>query len=389
MPMKSRKMHSMPKVRRLLLQSFAYLLLSNGIDYSFAATGTIRLSGPEEIVSSWTRDRCSKTDVPDTAARAFRDFNGDVHLIASNEENRSLVGRSFSALTKHCHSSYLAHRSANPADFDDEGWLESFYTEDGLNIYALVSMDYHPVRHGKPCGTSAQSKEKCWYAAIVAARSTDGGYSFAREPRAFVIGPSTKFDSSVIRSRGAFVPSNIVKFQGYYYVMVSIESLDGKRGECLLRSSNLSQSESWRGWNGSGFTVRFASPYAQNEEIETCSPLPSVKSSPIRSLGRLSDGSFVAIAFDEADGSRVIAQFSSNLVDWSAPTTVANLPMYKPNKGVKGAVAYYYPSLIDPSSPSLNFETVGTHAYLYLTKYTYSRGLNRDLVRFPVNIELH
>jgi hypothetical protein len=79
---------------------------------------------------------------------------------------------------------------------------------------------------------------------------------------------------------------------------------------------------------------------------------------------------------------------SRDLLHWSSPAMIMNLPIYTPNKGPAGAIAYYYPSLIDHGSRSLNFETVGSSAYIYLTKYRYGMGENRDLVRFRINVNL-
>jgi len=100
---------------------------------------------------------------------------------------------------------------------------------------------------------------------------------------------------------------------------------------------------------------------------------------------------FVAVSYDPGNpamsrGSGVVAQLSRDLLRWSPPTTIMNLPIYTPNKGPAGAIAYYYPSLIDHGSGSLNFDTVGSSAYLYLTKYRYGMGENRDLVRFRINV---
>jgi hypothetical protein len=48
-----------------------------------------------------------------------------------------------------------------------------------------------------------------------------------------------------------------------------------------------------------------------------------------------------------------------------------------------------YPSLIDPGSPSRSFDTTGTSAYLYYTRFHYAgcqQTMDRDLVRVPVTI---
>ena len=49
----------------------------------------------------------------------------------------------------------------------------------------------------------------------------------------------------------------------------------------------------------------------------------------------------------------------------------------------------FYPSLLDPQSPSRNFEDTGDHAYIYLTDIHPEAchiGTNRDLLRIPVAI---
>jgi hypothetical protein len=53
--------------------------------------------------------------------------------------------------------------------------------------------------------------------------------------------------------------------------------------------------------------------------------------------------------------------------------------------------AFFYPSLIDPDSPSRNFEDTDDRADLYLTKIYLDEcrlGARRDLVRMPVAIAI-
>jgi hypothetical protein len=48
-------------------------------------------------------------------------------------------------------------------------------------------------------------------------------------------------------------------------------------------------------------------------------------------------------------------------------------------------VMYAYPTLLDPGSASLSFETTGKTAYLYYTRLNRGQGSpDRDLVRVPV-----
>ncbi|MDH5506958.1 MAG: hypothetical protein OEZ02_07030, partial [Anaerolineae bacterium] len=44
----------------------------------------LKIVGEEEIVFDWTTDRCERENIPDLAARAFRDAGGQVHLIISH-----------------------------------------------------------------------------------------------------------------------------------------------------------------------------------------------------------------------------------------------------------------------------------------------------------------
>ena len=49
-----------------------------------AAAAALAVDGPAEVVTDWATDRCAGNDIPDAAARAFRDTNGQVHLFAAH-----------------------------------------------------------------------------------------------------------------------------------------------------------------------------------------------------------------------------------------------------------------------------------------------------------------
>ena len=49
-------------------------------------------------------------------------------------------------------------------------------------------------------------------------------------------------------------------------------------------------------------------------------------------------------------------------------------------------VHFAYPSLIDPDSPSRNFETSDDQAFLYVNRFNAEYYLDRDLIRYPVQI---
>ncbi len=88
---------------------------------------------------------------------------------------------------------------------------------------------------------------------------------------------------------------------------------------------------------------------------------------------------------DKPEG--VYLSFSTNLIEWSDPRLLLALKVFKPDLCKQGdAPSYWYPSLIDPSDTSRNFEYVGSSAYLFLTKFNQCTYSNRDLVKVEVEV---
>jgi hypothetical protein len=141
-----------------------------------------------------------------------------------------------------------------------------------------------------------------------------------------------------------------------------------------MRTKDLEDRTSWRGWDGASFSVSFIDPYAAQADKaanqHVCAPVGN---------GRL--GSFVAsvtkhrptglyIALmattrpSPKNGKPVPGIFSSvspDLINWSTPSLVLDLPMQFAF-ACSDEAAYFYPSLLDPDSPSRNFENTGDHA---------------------------
>jgi hypothetical protein len=348
-----------------------------------------------EVVFKHQTQACDTWDVPDMAAKAFRDDAGKIHLIASYNSNRALVGSSFDDLKKACAPIYKARQSSDPAAFDDLGWLESFYTIDGRTVFALVSMDYHPDRHNSSCATVGG----CWFSAITWAVSHDGGRQFTSPdaPERFVAGPLERFDRGHASTVGALVPTNIVRSDNYFYAMASFAA-NGlqKGGECVLRTSDLANPQAWRAWDGDGYNVAFLSPYANDgsgsQARKPCTPVGggSVEA-PLRTLVKTSTGKFLTVFLraNEAEGTPqgAYASYSDDLIHWSKARLLLAFEVFRPEKCIRGeAPTYWYPSLIDPSDKSRNFEVVGDSAYLYLTRLNQCGYADRDLVRVKVAI---
>jgi len=109
------------------------------------------LDGPPVAAFDTRRDSCELIDIPDDAARAFRDYRGRIHLIASHYVTRAALGATLETAKHNCQVVYRSHRDGNPADFDDYTWLTQFYSIDGKQIVALGHMEYHGWEQAGMC----------------------------------------------------------------------------------------------------------------------------------------------------------------------------------------------------------------------------------------------
>ena len=196
---------------------------------------------------------------------------------------------------------------------------------------------------------------------------------------------------------GYFTPSNIVKTRdGYYYSMFRAQPHGLQQfGTCLMRTRDVSDPASWRAWNGSTFSVQFVNPYivTTNQAAHVCAPVD------FTSIGTISEsltyntyfkkwmllGNSVGDpAFNKPPG--IYFSLSDDLLNW----TNATLLMEAEIRWVADCNApdpIKDPSILDPNSPSRNFDTVGQNAQLFYTWYHLSGcngTLDRDLIRIPI-----
>ena len=163
-------------------------------------------------------------------------------------------------------------------------------------------------------------------------------------------------------------------------------------GSCVLRTRNVADPTSWRGWSGTGFTVTFPSPY-----LNTLNPAEHM-CQPATNIGTLSESLgwstyfkkwlFVGSA-DNADGVSGPGFYfltSDDLINWSPGKLLmkAELPW---TWQCSDGPFYRDPSLLDPQSSTRNFDTMGQRPYLFFTRFNISSCsscLDRDLIRIPI-----
>ena len=344
-------------------------------------------------VFTWRTQRCEDLDIPDLSARAFRDAGGDVQLIAAHFINRRVRGTDFNHLRHECPVILQSDLNPDPAAFDDHEWIASTWTPDGTTVYALVHDEYQGNTHPGRCPSGIY--ENCWWNTITLAVSRDAGRTYVDQspPRLVASVPYTYVPDA--GTYGAMMPTNIVQNprDGYFYAVVYVKrqpvGQPANNGECLMRTKTLDDPSSWRAWSGgTNFDTTFVDPYGQNADPTShlctyVSPgaLGDCPPGSLTYVTRTKQWLFVCVS----DGGFYYS-VSPDLSNWSNRKLFYAAPVpwtYK--SGDPEPV--HYPSLIDPTSTSRNFDTAGRTAFLYFTQF-HPRfgGLDRDLVRVPVTI---
>jgi len=331
---------------------------------------------------------------------------------------RASLGPTLETVKHNCKVAYSSHHDPNPAHFDDSTWLDSFYSIDGDLIVALGHMEYHGWEHPGQC-SSKDYDPACWYNADTFHLSKNGGYHFGSFPAPgnYVLGVPYKYE--VNRGpEGYSIDTNIVKTGDWYYAMVTgwpwpPNCIEGdKSNPCLvhsggspIRTSNILDPASWRGWNGQEFAVTFVDPYEMvikpnhvavsfTTKDHVFTPVPYMDCVNAINFHETS-GLFIATLCDpyntEYGPEGIYLSTSPDLIHWSEPTLVVSIDQLRA-KEPKGNWSYAYASLIDPRSTDLNCSTVTDEPYLYYVRMDdsnppYTRVLFRQKISLHWSVQ--
>jgi hypothetical protein len=390
--------------------------------YSFGPT--VQQLGPEKTVFDWSTQACNSNFAADSPARAWKDSAGKVHLTISSNASYAMVGTSLNNVAVDCaHTLLPSDFNADPSTYDDQEWVVSPYTADGTNVYALIHDEYHGWEHQGMCDTQGRPPRPkllttpvagynpgCWYNAITYATSTDGGYTFTHAvPPAHLVASVPYVYQQYTSAYGYFSPSNVIrKSDGYFYVVWQAEAYGAQQiGVCEARTKNPTNPASWRGWNGTSYSVQFIDPYTnpQPPEQHVCAPVAwneiekMVQSLTYNSyfqkyllVGQTQD-------WDPQRREYVYGAYystSTDLINWShrALLMEAELP-WSYQCGDDNPIAYPVvlnpgPTTSNPDSAELadrNFSTTGQTTYLYFTRFNYvncTQNYDLDLIRIPI-----
>jgi hypothetical protein len=354
----------------------------------------VSVSGSQETVIPYDRFKCPTvkagagdpmTDVADSPLRMYKGEGGLLHAFTVSYYNFPFVGKSPLDLHRPSCTSMLRTRFlADPSTFQNREWLASTYAIDDKHVIAIIHNEYFGWRYDPGhCALPTATQRRCWYFSSTLAESSDGGYTFRRLPgdSAYLASPQERY-SAAINTAGVGNPTNIFRnpHDNRYYVMLTVANL----GACLGQSTDL---RNWLFWDGSGFNGKFVNPFrarpagtfsqgkrsTDSNDAYPCKPVFPTMSSVVY------DPQFDVFIGVLNGGSRGIAYTSSkDLTSWAASRILIPNPSWP-----TGVIQY--PSIIDMTSDSRNFDTVGTQPYVYFMSRP-GRAIDRDIVRVPVKI---
>lgn len=357
----------------------------------------IEITGPAQTVFEWQRDKCVVTETPDAPPRAMRDARDIVHLYAAQDTLREFVGLDLDNVVHKCSVIMESLLDDRPEAYADHEWLAAPFTSDGLHVFGLIHNEYDGYLRPLLCPTKNYSR--CWMNAITYTYSDNGGKSFYRPiaPGNVVAVLPYKYVGEIGFPVGYFQPSNIIEKEGYYYVLFKATRYHEQAdGICVMRTKTLEDPASWRAWDGMAFTIQFLDPYTNvvaDPGRHVCTPL----NTPLGLMGGLArdpkSGAFILVAkggaVSQAAGRNVlgiVAAASLDFINWTPPILVWPDPSGALSDGDSRATDHD-PSLLDPTSASRTFDTLGTDPYVYFVRDNpAARPYDRSLLRVPISV---
>jgi hypothetical protein len=365
------------------------------------------LQGSRTAIFQSPQDSCNDNDVPDAMPRAFRDYNGTIHFSSASSQLLASLGPTLDNLTHSCDVAFYSANDSNPADYNDQVWLDSFYTFDGKNIAVLAHTEYHGWAFAGECHLKGnlQYDGGCEYDSDTYHFSKDGGYHFEtpKPPGNFLAGVPFvyKIDDGPM---GYSVDTNIIEWNGWYYAVATDwtwpPNCTGptEPHKCLvpgggapIRTQNVFDPTSWLGWNGTDFSLAFVDPYlgpVQDPEQHVYTPVPYMGF--VNGIYVYPAANVVVAAlwdyWDTELGPRgLYLTTSTDLVNWTKPRLAATLEQISAGDP-KGDWLYAYFSLIDPNAPDLNFSQIGDQPYLYYVRLNNDDSGERVLFRQQISL---
>lgn len=306
----------------------------------------------------------------------------------------------------------------------NELWMEVPFTLDGVNIYSLIHNEYHL----DPENTTDV------YGNLVGATSTDGANTFnlyqapgeSTSNLPVIVAP---YPYNNVGKGGMWAQTNIIHWGNYYYMLVNqlldtIESSAPPSGICIYRTPDISSYNSWLGWNAvtNSYDIPLVPSYPSNLSNPTsylCSPIPGLSYNFSFSWSyNVALNKFILIGINPSynnipnnyafvytlanlnpDSGGLSSATGSTLYTEYLLGYITSIQQWVANES--SLTAQFYPSILDPNSPTLsdslsaslitpgdrNFQYSGSESmFLYYTELypvneSNPHGYNRDIYR--------
>lgn len=344
-------------------------------------SASVTLVGPVETVFKYSDQACESLDIPDTPARAFRDSDGMVNLISTHYVGYRSIGPDLNKINRDCKPIMRSKEDTLQSNAKFHDWIVSPYTIDGINVVSLVHSEWYGYLSDSKCLQSNQVNG--WVNALTQVVSHNKGLTYQHEKDYKVwVSPTTwnssfKCDPKNYTQYGAYLPSNIVYKDSYYYslyrTIADPMGYSTETGICVMRSKDITKASMWEKLTNNGWD---SSVQAKCKPV--LSKIATLAFEEPQSLTYntyLKKYILLVNVYDSKTNKRAnVSLVSSDLIDWSNPVQIQGLP--------SGYIAL---SLLDTTDSSRNFENTTQNPYLYYVRT--NSDMDRDLVRQKVRIE--
>lgn len=380
--------------------------------------------GPVESVYDWKTQHCAdgrplnhqhpprpyQRDVPDAPAMAWRSPATNETFVSPGDSRGTWpsVGPTLDTVRHQCAFVNFNYSGPTgyeplPQNFTSHEWLYAPYVVAPApgapsTTYFLVHNEYHGWEHMAEgmCNASTMVQGRCWYNSVTLSVSHDGGRTIrhAQPAPANLVAAATSPYTANNSAYGVFSPSQMVTNprDGYVYSFPRVTNRNGTvRGAAVMRTrpADLADPRSWRFWLGPGdnFSGVFHNPYLSpggpEPGVLAFGPGSGPQPSPSQPVPRYIPALDVFVMVGYTDLHNSSSHFALSAArdpwgPWSAmvPIEGVNINPQRDPSNPRGL----YPALLDPASPSLNYDTLESdNVWLYWVQGRDCSAIGRDI----------
>ena len=337
---------------------------------------TLNEISPPESVYNYSTQACEYYDIADHPARAFRTNDGNVILLSTHVNARRNIGTTLNNVRHDCNVVWRSPMIIPLEKFKYLQWPETPYTLDGQNIFMI----FHNEWYGSNIDTKCNGDQlDSWVSAMTLGVSLSKGKKFHLLNDYRLRTPATPWESSFPCSAqhptryGSVGGSNIIHANGYYFKFFIYEPepipLIGQTQQiqCVMRTVDVGNTSAWQVWTINGWV---------NSTTAPCAAIPTIINVRSVTYDRYLKA-YIAVQ-DYGENGGFVFNVSNDLMNWSSPMSISTSMFAKDGT--------CYPSILDPTDTTLNFEKPGRFPYLYFSAPCKStrNGVLRARLEFKV-----